>query len=287
MARRYLSHRDAVAGRGLINALRVEAELGTVHRGGLPATTARRTLQGWRITGRKIYSTGAAALTWFVVFAGTDDAEPRVGYFLVPADANGIRIEETWDHLGMRATGSHDVVFDDTHVPLDHAVDLRLPAEWQNVPATLSAWTGLVIAAIYLGVADAARDWLIGFLKSRTPTNLGRPLATLERMQLAVGEIEALRTSSWTLLAATARTADTAPESLDRNEPTLIKYVVTENAIRIVQIAVALVGNPALSRANPLERHLRDVLCARIHSPQGDSILKAAGVAALKTLAGP
>ncbi len=57
----------------------------------------------------------------------------------------------------------------------------------------------------------------------------------------------------------------------------LVKQTVTENAITAVPKAVALIGNPALSRANPLERHLRDVLCARVHTPQGDSVLRAAG----------
>ena len=48
-----------------------------------------------------------------------------------------------------------------------------------------------------------------------------------------------------------------------------------------VQEAVSLCGNHALARANPLERHLRDVLCARIHTPQPDSAYIAAGKARL------
>jgi alkylation response protein AidB-like acyl-CoA dehydrogenase len=49
-----------------------------------------------------------------------------------------------------------------------------------------------------------------------------------------------------------------------------------------VERAVALVGNNALTRANPLQRHLRDVLCARVHTPQDDSIVAALGQAALR-----
>src|SRR5277367_2990586 len=51
---------------------------------------------------------------------------------------------------------------------------------------------------------------------------------------------------------------------------------------RLQEAAVELIGNPGLSRANQLERHLRDVLCSRIHTPQNDSILVAAGRAAFK-----
>jgi alkylation response protein AidB-like acyl-CoA dehydrogenase len=199
----------------------------------------------------------------------------------MPAASRGVRIEETWDHLGMRATRSDDVILDDVAIPSPYAVDVRTPDEWRAAPLMPLVWNALLISAIYLGIADAARDWLVGFLRTRTPGNLGKPLAQIERMQLAVGEIEVLLRASTTLLNATAATADRTTDALDANGPALVKHVVTENAIAAVQKAVALVGNPALSRANPLERHLRDVLCGRVHSPQGDSVLHAAGLAAL------
>ena len=43
--------------------------------------------------------------------------EPRIGQFLVSAKAPGVRIVETWDHLGMRASGSHDVILEDVFIP--------------------------------------------------------------------------------------------------------------------------------------------------------------------------
>ena len=118
--------RETVEGVALINALRVEPELGSPARGGLPATIARRTETGWRLSGRKIYSTGAPILKWYAVWARTDEAETRVGMFLVPAGLPGTRIIETWDHLGLRASGSHDVIFEDVVFPLDHEIDVRL-----------------------------------------------------------------------------------------------------------------------------------------------------------------
>lgn len=274
--------RDAVERRGLINALRVEPALGSPHRGGLPDTLARRTSDGWSITGQKIYSTGALALHWFSVYARTDDASPRVGYFLVPAQAKGIRIEQTWDHLGMRATRSDDVFLQDVRLPASHAVDVRAPEDWLVAPPVQLAWHALATSAIYLGVAEAARNWLVGFLHTRAPSNLGRPLAKVERIVTAVGEIESLLRTAATLLDDATLKVDRAPDSLRPEDAPMVKHVVTESAISAVQKAVALVGNPALSRSNPLERHLRDVMCARVHSPQGDSILQALGSAALK-----
>jgi alkylation response protein AidB-like acyl-CoA dehydrogenase len=276
--------REAAEGQGLIGGLRVEPELGTPVRGGLPKTVARRTADGWAITGEKIYSTGSTGLDWFAVWAKTDEENPRVGNFLVRANSPGIAIEPVWDHLGMRATVSHEVRFVDTPLPLAHAVDVRAPAEWAPVPGDISqgAWNALAISTIYDGVARAARDWLVGYLNDRVPSNLGASLATLPRFQEKVGEIEALLQVNRTLIQAAAAAVD-AGETITAIELNNIKYVATGNAIKAVEIGLELTGNPGLSRNNPLERHYRDVLCSRIHSPQNDTILTAAGRAALGT----
>ena len=83
---------SAVEGVALINALRVEPDLGTPARGGLPATVAARLPDGagWRLTGRKIYSTGIPLLRWLLVYARTDDPEPLVGNVLVEAGTPGV-----------------------------------------------------------------------------------------------------------------------------------------------------------------------------------------------------
>ncbi|MEA3132549.1 MAG: hypothetical protein QOG17_395, partial [Gammaproteobacteria bacterium] len=72
--------------------------------------------------------------------------------------------------------------------------------------------------------------------------------------------------------------AGNGPSAVEANN---IKYVATGNAIRAVEIGLELTGNPGLSRKNPLERHYRDVLCSRIHSPQNDTILVGGGRAGL------
>jgi len=274
---------EAVAAGALINALRVEPELGTPSRGGLPATLARRDGDGWRVSGRKVFSTGAPGLAYGAVFVRTDEAVPRTGTVLVPMDAPGVRIEETWDQLGLRASGSHDTVFEEVWVPGDHAVDLRPPEAWRPDPWQ-QAWSCALLAALYDGVARAAQDWFVAYLRTRAPGSLGAPLASLPRFQEAVGETERV-------LAVNARLAAGLAEEVDAGHPPpprdsgFVKLTVTEAAIDIVQRAAALSGNAGLSRGNPLERHLRDVLCARIHWPQADAVLTAAGKAALGTTA--
>jgi len=271
--------REAATEISLIGGLRVEPELGTPVRGGLPKTEARREGDGWRLTGSKIYSTGSTGLRWYAVWAKTAEPEPRIGYLLVRSDSSGIRIEPAWDHLGMRATVSHEVVFENTPVPLDYAVDLRPPAAWAPKPgsdAAPSLWNALAIGTIYDGVARAAGDWLVAYLKQRAPTNLGAPLSTLARVQEKLGEIEALLYTNRVLLE-TATAQGEAGQSPTGSEANLVKHVTTRNAIAAVEIGLELTGNPGLSRKNPLERHYRDVLCSRIHSPQSDTILVGAG----------
>ncbi len=280
---RELVAHEAVRYGALINALRVEPELGTPARGGMPATVAERDAHGngWRISGHKIYVTGIPLLSWLMVWARTAEAEPRVGTFLIPARAPGIRIVETWDHLGMRASGSHDVIFEHTLIAEDHAVDIRKPSEWAERDDDQAAWYVLGISALYDGVARAARDWLVTYLMERTPTALGASLSTLPRFQEAVGEIDARLLTNRILIESAATRTDrgTPPATAESG---LIKMTVTTNAIAAVERAVELTGNPGLRRANELERHLRDVLCSRIHTPQNDSVLIAAGRAAFK-----
>ncbi|MFD0636607.1 acyl-CoA dehydrogenase family protein [Catenulispora yoronensis] len=106
------------------------------------------------------------------------------------------------------------------------------------------------------------------------------PLATLPRFQDAVGEIEVGLTAAADLVAGLARRFDEGDRQAAEHSAAA-KLVGTRAAIAAVESAVALVGNNALTRRNPLQRHLRDVLCARVHTPQDDSVVSAAGQAAL------
>lgn len=277
----------AITEGALINALRVEPEQGSPVRGGRPATVAVRERDGWRISGHKLYSTGSPGLTWGIVWASTEASDGRIGEFLVPLKAEGVRIEPTWDHLGLRASGSHDVILENVFIPADYAVDLRTPEEWARQDIGLNAWLPIMLSALYDGVARSARDWLLPWINRRKPSNLGTSLAEVPRFRSAVGEIEAWLQINAQLLDAAKRELSGVsvkpgrPQALVLN-PSLIKYSVTQNAIAVVERALSLIGNHGLTRNNPLERHYRDVLCSRVHQPQNDLILEGAGRIALE-----
>ncbi|KXU96886.1 acyl-CoA/acyl-ACP dehydrogenase [Caballeronia sp. EK] len=275
--------RASVEGRALLNAAQVEPALGSPSFGGLPDTIAHRTRDGWRISGHKVYVTGAPLLAWINVLARTDEDEPRLGHFLVPRDAPGVRIVETWDPIGMRASASHDVLFDDVALALDDAVALQ-PAslDLQRNPHSV-AWYLSLIGSVYDGVARAARDWIVSFVKERKPSALGgAPLATVSAVQEGIGRIETLLATSDWLLDSHARSVDTseAPDAL----AAVVKHAVIANAIEAVDVALDLAGNHGLARRNPLERHYRDVQCGRVHAPVNGLIRANAGRAALGVL---
>ncbi|WP_375406863.1 acyl-CoA dehydrogenase family protein [uncultured Amnibacterium sp.] len=256
----------------LLNAIRAEPEWGAPARGGLPATTIRRTADGWVLNGRKGFATGSEGLAYHLVWAATEDAEPLVAHAIVPADTAGVRIEKTWDHLGQRATSTHDVVYTDVRLPVE-AFDGRPATEQGAFPFV----GGLAVPALYVGVADAAAGWFVRFANERVPTSLGRPIATTPNIRAAAGEIAAQ-------LAIADAVLSNAAAAVDRGDPAAgallapVKLLGTRAAITAVQTAVAALGNAALTRRHPLERHLRDVLASRVHPPQEDAALAALGV---------
>ncbi|MFB6892276.1 acyl-CoA dehydrogenase family protein [Kitasatospora sp. NPDC056327] len=280
-------------GPALVNTLNVEPG---GRSGEPPATVARWDGEGWLLTGRKTYCTGAEALAWMAVTARTDEAVPRTGTFLVRGESEGLEVDPTWDQLGLRASASHDVVLNGVRVPAELALGLNPPKggtgkgaagsaadRTGSVPAAeLSrAWHDLALSAVAVGVARSAQDWLVGFLHQRTPANLTEPLGTLPRYRSALGEIEARLIGAEELVDGLAARVDRAePAAVARTGPAHL--LATRAAISAVQQAVSLTGNPGLSRRHPLERYLRDVLSSRVHLAPDEAVLEAVGRAALE-----
>lgn len=269
-------------GPALANAIRAEPELGAPARGGVPKTTLTRTDDGWSLSGRKAYATGGAALAYHVVWAvveepGADAEHPRVGHVIVPADRPGITWIPTWDHLGLRASNTHDVEYTDVRLPLDAFVEIpRGDDGVYRDPAAAASIGSFGHPALYLGVARAARTAFVQYALDRVPTALGRPIATTERIQTVAGEIDAQIAQAETLLFGALLRAE-AGDASHLPQLSLIKVQIARSAIAAVNTAVAALGNPGLTRHLPFERLLRDVLCVRVHPPQEDTALLAAG----------
>ncbi|MER7279101.1 acyl-CoA dehydrogenase family protein [Dactylosporangium sp. NPDC000244] len=269
-------------GPALVNAIRAEPELGAPARGGLPKTTATRTGGGWVLNGRKAYATGGAGLAYHVVWAVADEPDgdpdrPRVGHVVVAGDRPGITWVDTWDHLGLRASNTHDVVYTDVHVPADAFVEIpRGPDGVYRDPAAAAGPGSFGHPALYIGVARAARATFAAFARERVPAALGRPIAQTERIQAVAGEIDLQIVTAETLLHGALLRLEAGDRSI-LPELSAVKVAIARAVIAATQTAVAALGNPGLSRHHPLERHLRDALCIRVHPPQEDTVLLASG----------
>jgi len=255
----------------LLNAARVEPELGSPSRGGVPQTLARRTAQGWSISGTKRFVTGSEGLTHFLVWAATDETPARIGTFIVPAGTPGITIVRNWDSLGMRATSSHDVAFDGVEVPLDDVLDLVEIGKGQQDNLGHAILT-LGLTSIYLGVGDAAAEAFARFAHDRVPANLGRPIAETDRIIAVAGEIDLLVGSARTFLFDALRHHRHDPLHLVR-----ARLIVARQLQEAVGLAVKTLGNPGLSADLGLERHFRDIQAVLIHAPQEDTALSLLG----------
>lgn len=266
-------------GPALVNSAQVEPRVGSPSHGSLPDTVAHYDHKVWKITGHKTYATGIPALKYVSVLAVTDEPVPRLASFLVPTSSKGLRVVETWNATGMRATASHDLLLQDVEVPVEDIIDPGPASGGIKRDEAGTGWYFLLIASVYQGVARAAADWIIDFAANTTPGSLGQPLATVPRILDGIGEIEQRLAISERLLRSVAEDSDARrPLGLS---PALAKHEVIENAVAITTLALDLGGNIGLRRNHPLERHHRDALCGRAHAPQNNLIRTMAAKAAL------
>lgn len=271
---------DVVQRGATVNGLASEPDLGSPSRGGQYATTARAVAGGWLVNGRKTWSTLSPDLSWYTVLLTLvePNGEMRRGSVLIPAGTPGVRIVETWDNLGMRATGSHDVVFEDVFVPDDH----RLPDATGRPRVDGRGWT-LATSAVYLGIAAAARDFAVDYARTRIPSGVGRPIAELQTVQHRIAQIEVLLLQARSVLYGCAEGWATDPE---QGEDwgwrfAAAKYTVTNHAIQVTDLALRVVGSAGLQRQHPLERYFRDVRAGLGNPPMDDVALTLIGKAAL------
>lgn len=258
---------EAVKKGSLINGAATEPSTGSPTRGGRPETTAVKNGDRWIINGRKTFTTMSPVLDFFIVSATIKDNN-QVGNFLVPRSAEGVEIEETWDSIALRGTGSHDLLLHNVVVPDECYVE-RLGKEGKRA----NGWL-LHIPACYLGIAKAAKNYAIEFALEYSPNSIEGSIIDLPNVKQKVGEMELKLMQSEYFLHAVAKQWDYSDEQA-RGEmgPILgaVKLTVTNTAIAVVDLAMRIVGARSLSLKNPLQRYYRDVR-AGLHNPPMDDM---------------
>jgi acyl-CoA dehydrogenase len=216
--------------------------------------SARRVDGGYRVRGRKGPASACEVGQVLATTIRWDDAPdgPQVLHCSVPFSADGVRIETTWDTLGMRATGSHTVVLDDVFVP-DAAVLLMRPAdEWPAIWNTIIGTALPLVMAPYLGIADRAVELATAAVTGRSEPHVFQLLGEMTNAHTTAADvIDAMFASSDDLRFA--NTDRHASRTLAR------KTVAAEALIETVRRAIDVSGGLGYTRQSDLERLYRDI----------------------------
>lgn len=236
--------------------------------------TAEKVDGGYKITARKVFSSGAPAGDLMMTGAITEEGGERtVLHFGVPMGAPEVTVLDTWRTLGMRSTGSHDVQIDGLFIADDKIPMRRKAGEWHPAFQMIATIAFPLIYSVYLGVAQSARDIALDIARKKPESHRTQSIAG--RMENA---LTAARLAHEHMLAATDRNA---PSAETINETMIGRRLVEENAIRVVELAMELAGGASFYRKNELERRFRDIQAARYHPLQKESQAEYAGAMAL------
>jgi alkylation response protein AidB-like acyl-CoA dehydrogenase len=220
-----------------------------------PSGTAEKVDGGFRITARKIFSSGCPMGDLLMTMAVYDDPQdgPTAVHFPISFKDEKVTIMDNWRTLGMRSTGSHDVVIDGVFVP-ESAIALRRPmGKWHPFFTVVAAVALTLVMAVYIGVAEAAYDLA---LKQATKKRADPQVPYL------IGEMtNALTTAQMALqgMINTAANYDFALMTETANAIFIRKTIAARAAILTVEKAMEVVGGAAFFRSLGLERLFRDV----------------------------
>ena len=224
-------------------------------------TVATRVEGGYRVTGDKIFGTESAICTHFSSMARVDDPDggSRVIIFRLARPVEGMEVKDGWDTMGMRGTLSNDWTMRDVFVPedavfhsypVDHFDSVLLRMTW--------SWAMPAFGAVYLGIAGGAMAYAREQVQARAREADPAVQAAFAEMEIL---LETARAVLWRhtdeVISGDLFEGFTVQEGMARTM--LTKHVPCNNAIRIVDLALEVVGGAGFFRRSPLERMYRDV----------------------------
>ena len=241
-------------------------------------TTARKVDGGWRINGRKIFASLSGAANYYGILCTEDkaDAKPDVRdtlYLAVPATAGGVVVSGDWNPLGMRGTVSRNLTFTDVFVSDDEqlmprGVYFRGAQTWPAMFFTL--------APTYLGIANAAYDFTVSYLRGEINEATGEPSRAGERSvkrrmyptkQVAVAQMRIQLENLKSIFVRAIQEARPNPSHDERMRLYAAQYTVMEGANDIARLAIRTCGGQSMMKHLPLERLYRDSRCGSLMLP--------------------
>ncbi|MCP5180926.1 MAG: acyl-CoA/acyl-ACP dehydrogenase [Pseudomonadales bacterium] len=263
--------RAIVRGDMLICATATERGTDNLH----PLTEASLADGGYRIDGTKLFVTLSPVATHLGMnLRLRNDEGDHLVTTLLPIGMPGIQPQGDWQALGMRASGSQSIVFDNVRIPKQALRHLGPWGRWSTTSLTNRALGNLTLVGVFLGIAEHAAELALTSLRQQKRN--GRPAAELPGVRHMTGEMAIELATCRDVLLATARRADAF---LRVPQPTLAqshelmrdyqtaKWVVNRGAINIVNTAMDLVGGSSYMQSSTLSRLYRDVRAGPFMQP--------------------
>ncbi len=271
------SLRDMASGKTVVAALLSEAGTNLVH----PLVEATKTDGGWLLNGRKIFATLCEAATVFEITCRFQDASGTYQRAIanVSSDAKGLEVQNDWDAMGMRASGSHSVQISDCFVPEAALVVASPWGVWNEGILVSTGVINLALVAAFMGIAEQAHDIAMTSIKGRRRGFDRTALADSPGIQHTVAEMEIDLAAARAILGRSASTADdylsthadselVLADLLDiAKDIQITKWFVTRKAVDIVDKAMTLSGGSGYLGSNTLSRLYRDVRAGPFMQP--------------------
>ncbi|TYB84265.1 acyl-CoA dehydrogenase family protein [Oceaniovalibus sp. ACAM 378] len=235
---------------------------------------AEKVKGGYRITARKVFTSGAPAGDLLMTGAiSEEDGERTVLHFGVPLGAPEVTVLDTWRTMGMRSTGSHDILIDGLFIADDKIPLRRKAGQWHPAFQMIATIAFPLIYSAYLGIAESAREIAVGIAGMKPTSHRTQSIAG--RMDTA---LTAARLAQNFMIEVVERNA---PSAETVNDVMIGRRLVEENTIQVVELAMELAGGASFYRKTELERRFRDIQAARYHPLQKEAQAEYAGAMAL------
>ncbi|XP_044529880.1 short-chain specific acyl-CoA dehydrogenase, mitochondrial [Gracilinanus agilis] len=237
------------------------SEPGNGSDAGAASTTARPDGDGWVLNGTKAWITNAWEASAAVVFATSEKSLKHKGItaFLVPMPTPGLSLGKKEDKLGIRASSTANLIFEDCRLPKDSVLG-QMGLGFKIAMQTLDMGR-IGIAAQALGIAQAALDCAVDYAEKRMA--FGSPLTKLQSIQFKLADmalaLEGARLLTW---RAAMLKDNQKPFS---KEAAMAKLAASEAATRIAHQAIQILGGMGYVTEMPAERHYRDARITEIY----------------------
>ena len=242
-------------------------------------TLATKTDGGWLFNGTKTFATGSPAADVLAVRARyiIESGEERMGATIAPIDRPGVKIMNNWDGLGMRASGSHDVVFTDYFVSDEEFDDTGKYGEFNAPFLALGTNSSMGLSSIFLGIAETAHELAISAINRRDGSLYPMNQTTIAENEIDLAAARGILSRGAQYYDEFYQTGVEFPVGeIDNSPETAFKMIkngactkkfVMETAATIVDRCVTLYGGGAYVSDNPMAKLYRDVRAGQFMQP--------------------